>query len=170
MPVAFTSCARTFIHGSSWNLKQDNNWPPNKNDYGRISSGILLRLGIAKISFNLISFNCSIVARGILLFTSLFRIDGSYCTRIIVARVILLYKFHCVWKRHCHYCSVDAHAKIASSVACVLTPLLCCLAMFYKVETVQIHATSDWEPQNHCQKLVSRPMRSLEKFTHGPTD
>ena len=57
-----------------------------------------------------------------------------------------------------------------SLVAWVLTPLLCCLAMWQKAERVQIHATSDSERQNRCQKLASRPMRSQEKFTHGRTD
>ena len=37
----------------------------------------------------------------------------------------------------------------------MLTSLLCCLAMWYKAERVQIHATSDWARQNHYQKLGS---------------
>jgi len=81
-----------------------------------------------------------------LLYTSLLLIDGlwlklSYCTSFIVFEI-----------RHCHYYSVNAHAKIS---AIFLTNLLCCLAMWKKAERVQIHATSDRECQNHCQKLAS---------------
>ena len=136
----------------------------NKNDYSRTSSGHIISFGDSQC---IISFHCFIVTWVILLYTSLLWIHGSYCIRIILTRVILLYWFHCVWKCHCHYFSVDAHAKNSSLGADPLTQLFS-------------HVVESWNStntrnlwlgmQNHCQKLASRPMRSLEKLSHWLTN
>ena len=49
---------------------------------------------------------------------------------------------------HCHYCSVDAHANISPLL------LLCCLAMWQKAESVQIHATSNWDARTTARNWL----------------
>ena len=76
---------------------------------------------------------------------------------------------------NCHYCCVDAHANISALL------LLCCLAMWQKAESVQIHATSNCDARtpalighqraNHSSDFML-PKRDTQPHSHtfGLTD
>ena len=64
---------------------------------------------------------------------------------------------------HCRYCSVNAHANISA--------LLCCLAMWQKAESVQIHTTSDWDARTTARNWClsqSEALISCSRDSHAP--
>ena len=98
----------------------------NKNDYGRISLGRIIPLGNSQ---DFISFNCFIGTWVIQLFASLLWIDGllwlelSYCTSFIVFENVIATTAVLTLMPEFLFYSY-------SSVAWVLTALLCYLAMW----------------------------------------